>query len=120
MEEIKLDINKLKQISPEIRFNEWKINKWEIVTFYNLLAPEIKHYEKTVYYLFSGCFETENKIGVVPKIECKFWITQQCFETEIIRHIDFTKINTNCIVATFTMARINNKKIKIKNMIQKI
>ena len=112
-----LDIERLKQISPDIYFSEWKINKSARIKLYDILIPERITYKETKYYVFDGCFVKDNYLHIEPNMTCRIWITEQCFETEIIRHIDFLKITKEtCIIEVeFDLLRLTDRRIKMMN-----
>ncbi len=113
-----LNIDKLKEDIPEIFFNEWKLEHTERIRLLNAESPEIIKFKDTDYYIFKGNFESEkNFAGMNPKMVCRFWITQLSFDREIVRHIDFARIDTACAMdISFNMTRPTRRRIYIRDL----
>ena len=112
-----LNIDELKEKIPEIFFSEWD-KKWNKIRLLNAENPRISTLDSTIYYVFRGNFESkQNFTDMSQNIHCLFWISKQCFDKEIIRHIDFWKIDKNCAMdISFDMKRTSQRKIHIKNL----
>ena len=81
----------------DIFFNEWKndmkMKHIQKIFITNILTPDTKIVDKTKYYIFNGCFMEENIFRVKPKNEVKLWFSKKSFDKELIRWIDFGKLD---------------------------
>lgn len=118
--ETELDIARIMAQRIDIHFSEWTSTKTGRVKFYNILKPELQTYKKTNYYVFEGEFTEQAKWSSLSKgITAHFWITQQCFERAINRHVKFNTLrkDMNKVQIIFDLHRTKKKFLEMKNVI---